>query len=49
MDEKVDRLETDLIVTFLKRYYSVLSNKPKTWYEMIEQLEAKDSVALLPI
>ncbi|OUM91147.1 MAG: GNAT family acetyltransferase [Bacillus thermozeamaize] len=49
IDEKVDRVETDLIVTFLKRYYSVLSNKPKTWYEMIEQLEAKDSVALLPI
>ncbi|GAX91718.1 GNAT family acetyltransferase [Effusibacillus lacus] len=49
MDDSLDELKTDLIVKFLRRYYSVLSNKPKSWYEMVENLEAKDSVALLPI
>jgi hypothetical protein len=49
MDDNVNEVQTDLIVKFLRRYYSVLSNKPKSWYEMIENLEAKDAVALLPI
>jgi hypothetical protein len=49
MDDNVSELPTDLIVKFLKRYYSALSNKPKVWYEMIENLEAKDTVTLLPI
>lgn len=49
MNDNVDELKTDLIVKFLKRYYSVLSNKPKSWHEMIETLEVKDTVTLLPI
>lgn len=49
MDDQVDKLQTDLVVTFLKRYYSVLSNKPKSWHEMIESLEEKETVRLLPI
>ena len=49
MEENVAELETDLIVMFLKRYYSVLSNKPKLWNEMIEKLDRTDKVALLLI
>jgi hypothetical protein len=48
MDTNPDQLETDLIVQFLKRYYTVLPNKPKAWYEMVEALEAKETVELLP-
>ncbi len=40
-------IQSSLVVEFLKRYYSVLSNKPVSWYQMIEQLEAKDKVALI--
>jgi hypothetical protein len=49
MDDNINQLPTDLIVKFLRRYYSVLPNKPKSWYTMIENLEAKDTVILLPI
>lgn len=49
MDGNTGELQTDLIVKFLTRYYSVLSNKPKSWYEMIEKLKAQDTVSLLPI
>jgi hypothetical protein len=48
MDTNPDQLETELIVQFLKRYYTVLPNKPKAWYEMVEALEAKETVELLP-
>lgn len=48
MDTNPDQLETSLIVDFLKRYYTVLPNKPKAWYEMVEALEAKETVELLP-
>jgi hypothetical protein len=49
MDDKVNELQTELVVKFLKRYYSVLSNKPKSWHEMMERLEAQKTVPLLPI
>jgi hypothetical protein len=48
MDTNPDQLETDLIVQFLKRYYTILPNKPKAWYEMVEALEAKETMELLP-
>lgn len=49
MTENLYELEADLIVHFLKRYYSVLPNKPQAWLEMIEKLETKEKVALLPL
>ncbi|MFJ5624688.1 GNAT family N-acetyltransferase [Peribacillus loiseleuriae] len=49
MNESTNELQTDLIVTFLKQYYSILSNKPKSWHAMVESLEAKQMVKLLPI
>jgi hypothetical protein len=48
-DETQAALETDLIVTFLTRYYSVLPNKPQEWLDMIRRLSETDSVELLPI
>jgi hypothetical protein len=49
MEEGINELQPDLIVKFLKRYYSVLSEKPKSWHEMIKNLEANNPVRLLPI
>ncbi|WP_312108450.1 GNAT family N-acetyltransferase [Brevibacillus reuszeri] len=42
-------LEAELIVTFLKRYYAVLPQKPQAWLDMVAELETKQSVELLPI
>lgn len=47
--ESINELQTELIVRFLKRYYTILSNRPKSWYTMIENLERIDTVTLLPI
>lgn len=44
-----NKLETDLIVKFLKRYYTVLPNKPQAWYDMVEALVAKEKVDLMPL
>ncbi len=44
--EKVDDISADLVVQFLKRYYSVLPNKPRSWEEMVKDLGAKERVAL---
>jgi hypothetical protein len=49
LESSSNEVKTELIVKFLKRYYSVLSNKPKSWHEMIENLEAEEAVTLLPI
>lgn len=49
MDDDAEQLQTDLIVKFLQRYYTVLPNKPQSWYDMIESLKAKENVKLLPI
>lgn len=49
MEARVNEVQTELIVKFLRRYYSVLSNKPESWHAMIENLEANDKATLLPI
>ncbi|WP_141430759.1 GNAT family N-acetyltransferase [Bacillus sp. 03113] len=49
MDDSRDELNSSLIINFLKRYYSVLPNKPKSWGEMIQSLEEKDTIKLMPI
>ncbi|UJF33576.1 GNAT family N-acetyltransferase [Paenibacillus hexagrammi] len=48
-DEDAAHLSSELIVKFLKRYYTVLSNKPAAWVAMIEKLEHSKDVALLPL
>jgi hypothetical protein len=42
-------LPASLVIAFLKRYYSVLPNKPETWKKMIEDLSAREKIDLLPI
>jgi hypothetical protein len=46
-NEEVCELPAELIVRFLRRYYAVLPNKPKSWEVMIQKLEAEKSVPLL--
>ncbi|PEJ57772.1 GNAT family acetyltransferase [Bacillus sp. AFS002410] len=47
MNEETNELPSSLIVKFLKRYYTVLSNRPDSWYSMIENLEKKEKTALV--
>ncbi|PEL11959.1 GNAT family acetyltransferase [Bacillus sp. AFS017336] len=47
MNEEINELPSSLIVKFLKRYYTVLSNRPDSWYSMIENLEKKEKTALV--
>ncbi|MNP60106.1 hypothetical protein D3C76_1551570 [compost metagenome] len=49
MDGSDDGLETELVVQFLQRYYTVLPNKPQAWYDMVEGLKTQNRVQLLPI
>ncbi|WP_108670603.1 GNAT family acetyltransferase [Peribacillus acanthi] len=46
MDEGTNELPASLVVDFLKRYYSVLPNKPQSWISMVEELEKKETVKL---
>jgi hypothetical protein len=48
-DDTLENLDADLIVQFLRRYYAVLPNKPEQWSEMVEQLENRETVSLLPL
>ncbi|WP_409178718.1 GNAT family N-acetyltransferase [Brevibacillus fortis] len=48
-NEEQTTLEADLIVTFLKRYYAVLPQKPQAWLDMVKDLESKETVELLSI
>ncbi|MGG0717260.1 GNAT family N-acetyltransferase [Robertmurraya massiliosenegalensis] len=48
MDPEVQAIDAELVVKFLKRYYTVLPNKPKKWLDMIASLESKETVALKP-
>jgi len=47
--EETEGLEGTFIAEFLKRYYSVLSNKPRAWHEMIQTLEKTDLVKLVEL
>ncbi|WP_018395811.1 hypothetical protein [Bacillus sp. 37MA] len=46
MAKNTDELPAELVVKFLRRYYSVLSNKPKSWFTMVEDLEKQEMIAL---
>ncbi|WP_163099000.1 GNAT family N-acetyltransferase [Peribacillus alkalitolerans] len=46
MVEGTNELPTSLVIDFLKRYYSVLPNKPESWISMVEDLEKKETVEL---
>lgn len=48
-DDSLELLPASLPARFLRWYYSALPNKPREWEEMMENLEKKDKVALLPL
>ncbi|MBD8070083.1 GNAT family N-acetyltransferase [Bacillus sp. PS06] len=48
-DDSVSELPAALVVDFLTTYYSVLSNKPQQWLDMIDTLKKSETVELKPI
>lgn len=48
-DEQRAHIPAELVVSFLTRYYAVLSNKPQEWLQMIDKLREQQDVALKPI
>ncbi|MCM3710533.1 GNAT family N-acetyltransferase [Sporosarcina luteola] len=48
-DEQVTEIPSSLIVDFLTDYYSVLSNKPQHWLDMIDELKQIEYVDLCPL
>lgn len=48
-DDHVEEIPAQLVVDFLTTYYSVLSNKPEQWVQMIEDLKSKENIELLPL
>lgn len=49
MNDELETLTATLVVDFLTTYYSVLSNKPQKWLNMIQQLKEKELLSLLPL
>ena len=49
IDESTTEIPAKLVVDFLTDYYSVLSNKPQEWLQMIADLKGKETVKLLPL
>jgi len=49
LNDETDQLSAHLVKNFLTTYYTVLSNKPQEWLEMIETIGAKESIQLLPL
>ncbi len=45
-DDGQAELDASLIVTFLERYYAVLPNKPQAWFDMMDALRRRRTVAL---
>jgi hypothetical protein len=48
-DDSTEALPASLVATFLKRYYSVLPNKPEAWIKMIAELGDRRLIGLRPI
>ncbi|MCM3785503.1 GNAT family N-acetyltransferase [Neobacillus mesonae] len=48
-DDTQNRISSKLVASFLKRYYAVLPVKPAQWTSMVEELETKEELALLPL
>lgn len=44
-----DKISADLVVQFLKRYYSILPNKSDAWHEMIANLEKQTELQLVEL
>ena len=48
-DETLESVDAKLITAFLRRYYAVLPNKPEAWTRMVDGLDKRDMVRLLPL
>jgi hypothetical protein len=48
-DDTLTEVSAQLVADFLTTYYSVLSNKPQEWLEMIEGIKNKETIRLLPL
>ncbi|MED1466805.1 GNAT family N-acetyltransferase [Bacillus salipaludis] len=49
INKSINELPSNLIIRFLTKYYSILSNKPLSWYVMIQNIKKDKNVQLLPI
>ncbi|KAB2338093.1 GNAT family N-acetyltransferase [Cytobacillus depressus] len=48
-DDNVSEISAALVAEFLTTYYSVLTNKPQEWVQMIEEIKGKETINLLPL
>jgi hypothetical protein len=48
-EENLTELPSGLVSEFLRTYYAILEHKPEAWFEMIDQLESRETVVLQPI
>jgi hypothetical protein len=48
-NDDLENLPSALVKDFLTTYYSILSNKPQEWLDMIDRLGEKESISLLPL
>lgn len=48
-NDELTKVEADLIIKFLRRYYSVLPNKPQAWNDMVQYLESFKTINLQPL
>ncbi|MBY0121378.1 GNAT family N-acetyltransferase [Bacillus sp. S/N-304-OC-R1] len=48
-DDSVTDIPAQLVSDFLTTYYSVLSHKPQEWVKMIEDINNKSEIKLLPL
>ena len=48
-NDDMTEINAELVATFLRGYYAVLPAKPDAWLDMIEELESKETVDLLPL
>lgn len=48
-DDNVSEIPAQLVSDFLTTYYSVLSNKPQEWVQMIEEIKNNNQIKLLSL
>ncbi|WP_168122655.1 GNAT family N-acetyltransferase [Paenibacillus sp. HB172176] len=48
-EEELETIDSSLVHRFLDRYYTALPHKPKEWLSMMEQLQSRGKLELLPL
>lgn len=49
MNDDLESIQASLVADFLTTYYSILSNKPEEWLDMVAGLRSKETISLLPL